>query len=211
MIVSSMDEANVIKEIINDLPNVFRYTNFKDRAFRRSVLKSNKFPLFMDVEYLSPLKNKWLILYLANSKVNIGDLCILTYVVTFSTNHGHYAILISFIDSKPIFIFFAPHFFSRYASRMKVNKTGMELMKHYFRRNSGYVYSECKKGICGTTTEGLAFGFQTVGGNFLFKTFVSKQMLKGEQVEDYFERNNLRAEMHEKQIADELNFYKSAL
>lgn len=208
MLVHSMDECSVLNEIKSDILNVIRFSDFKDKAFRKAVLKSNSFPLYMDVEYHSPMKNRWLILYKALNKSNIGDLSLTTFVVTYETSIGRYAILLSFIDSKPVFIFFAPHFFSRYAERMKVNKSGMELMKHYFRRNYGYVYAECKNGVCGTTTEGVAFGFQTENRNFLFKTFVSSDMLKGEQVEEYFERNNLRQEMHERQINEDMSKYK---
>lgn len=207
MIVTSMSESEVIKEITSDLINVLKFSDYKDAKFRRLVLKSPKFPVYANSEYISPLKNRWIILYEARNKGMIGDRSLVTYIITFTTSHGIYAIMVSFIDNKPIYIFFPPHFFSRYAERMNINKSGLELMKLFFKANNNFIY-DYNDGIKGSTADGIALGFVTELGNIMFKTFVSFDLLKGEQIDKYIDQNNLREEIHRTRLANELEFVK---
>lgn len=207
MIVTSMKESEVIKEIASDFQNVFRYSDFKDKKFRRLVIKSATFPVYASAEYISPNKNRWIILFEARNKSMTGDRSLVTYVVTFNTKHGTYAVLISFIEQTPIFVFFAPHFFSRYAQRMHISKTSIELIKHFFTLNANFIFDK-EHGVKGSTAEGISLGFVTENKNILFKTFVSFELLKGEQIEDYIEQNNLRKEIHEQRLSDDLNIIK---
>lgn len=199
MIVHSMDELAVINEIAADYINIIRYSDFKNKSFSRAVLKSNKFPLLMDVEYMSPMKNKWIILYKAKSKSYVDKRPKIVTIVTYDTPHGKYAIMPTITTTHTaIYVFFTPHFFSRYGQRMHINKTGVDLIKHYFRQNHGYAF--CKHpngGISATAFEGMGLGIPTENGNFLLKTFISKDIFKGEQVEDYINWNIIREYMYE--------------
>lgn len=204
MIVPSMTEADLIKEIDADLAQAFKYADSKDKPFRRFVIKSSRFPVYADTDYVSPRKNRWIILFEAKNKSMVGDRSLLTFVVTYSTMHGVYAILVSFINGAKVLTIFPPHFFSRYAERMRLSKTGLELIKHYFKFNNNYMYAGTADTVTGTTKEGIALGIQTECYNFLFKTFVSFEMLKGEQIENYLKSNSLREELHEEEIARSL-------
>lgn len=44
MIVATMKEEELIKEVLSDMTNAFRFSDSKDQKFRRMVLKSTAFP-----------------------------------------------------------------------------------------------------------------------------------------------------------------------
>ena len=55
--------------------------------------------------------------------------------------------------------------------------------------------------VYGSTKEGVAMGVMTVEGNVLFRTFVTYDMLKGEQIEKYTKNEEIRREIHEKYMS----------
>jgi hypothetical protein len=207
MIVYGMSEKEMTQEVMSDMFNAFRYEDRNQNKFRRQVLKSSVFPVYRHIIYTSPRKNRWLILIEARSKKEVGDLCRITYVTTHQTPHGVYAIMVSWVQGQPQLIFFPPHFFSRFRTRMGLNEYGMDLLIYFFRRNSSFVYEQqvreltCDQyvtEIYGSTRDGVALGVATVEGNILFKTFVTYDMLKGEQIEKFTKNEELRIEIHDK-------------
>lgn len=44
--------------------------------------------------------------------------------------------------------------------------------------------------------EGVALGYVSAEGNILFKTFVTYDMLKGEQIAKFIENEKIRQEIH---------------
>lgn len=206
MIVASMTEQEIRKEVLADMANAFRWEDRNQNRFRRLVLKASRFPVFSHYLYTSPRKNKWLILLQANSKKEHSDLCRITFVVTYDSPHGMYAILVSFIDGEPQLIYFAPHFFKRFKERMYLGLTGMELLIEFFRFNSGFVFDRTIKKInesqyfteiAGSALDGVALGVESIYDNILFKTFVTYEMLKGQQIEKYTENERIRQEIHD--------------
>lgn len=206
MLVYGMTEKEMANEVISDMVNAFRFEDVNQNKFRREVLKASRFPIYRHFEYTSPRKNKWLVFYEARTKKEFGDNCRITFVVTHNTPHGVYATLVSWVEGKPQLIMYPPHFFSRFRERMQLNATGIELMKLFFRHNASYVY-EVKQvqvtqdtyinEIYGSCKEGVALGVLTVENNILFKTFITYDMLKGEQVNKFIENEKLRKEIHE--------------
>lgn len=83
--------------------------------------------------------------------------------------------------------------------------TGIPLIAEYFRLNNSYVYDTVGRlltedtyhvEIAASTHSGVALGLLTVWGNPHFKTFVTYDMLKGEQVEKYVKNEIIRKEIH---------------
>lgn len=205
MIVCTMTEEEMRKEVLSDLENAFRYSDAKDKAFRRMVIKSNKFPVYSHAIYLSPRKNTWLILYEAKSKKETGDNSRVTFVACYNSPHGHYAVMISFINGNNHLVIYPPHFFSRYAMRCGINLSGIDLMLHFFRFNSSYVFDlkqvevgkdMIRTDVFGSTKDGIAMGYLSVNKNILFKTFITYDMAKGEQIDTFYTNEQIRKEIH---------------
>lgn len=203
-----MTEGELTAEIQADYLNAFRYSDHIDKKFRRLVLKARKYPVFADFFYYSPRKNRWILLFEARKKKEVGDMARITFVCYFDSPHGYYVVMPTFTNGKQHLIIYPPHFFSRYASRCGVEKSGIKLLAHFFRRNNSYVYdtervqlsdTSYRDEIRGSTADGVAMGFLSVEGNVLFKTFVSYDMLKGEQVATFTRNEEMRKEIHEKE------------
>lgn len=204
MIVYGMTENEMTKEVLSDMKNAFRYEDVNQNKFRRLVLKAARFPIYYHYVYLSPKKNKWFILLEARSKKEHSEMARLTFVTTHDTPHGIYAIMVSFYKGKPFLILYPPHFFKRFRERMSIDETGEDLMLRHFRYNNSYVFDRSIKiedshfsEIAGSSTYGVAFGFQTEENNIMFKTFVSYDMLKGKQIEVYMRNEKIRKEIHD--------------
>lgn len=206
MIVHTMTEAELFQEVKTDMVNAFKYSDAKDQKFRRMVIKSNRFPVYAHSIYTSPRKNIWLILFEARTKKEIGEDCRITFVTCYNSPHGYYSVMVSFVNNKPHLIMYPPHFFSRYAERCGINLSGIDLMIRYFKMNASYVYelkhvslpnNLIRTEVYGSSKEGVAMGFRSVGGNILFKTHITYDMTKGEQISKLSENEKVRQEIHE--------------
>lgn len=206
MIVYTMTEEELFIEVVTDMGNAFKYSDAKDQKFRRMVIKSNRFPVYAHSIYTSPRKNIWLILFEARTKKEIGEDCRITFVTCYNSPHGYYAVMVSFTNNRQHLILYPPHFFSRYAERCNINLSGIDLMLRFFKQNASYVFElkETTVGdnlirteVFGSTKEGVAMGFRSIGGNILFKTFITYNMTKGEQVSEFAENEKIRKEIHE--------------
>lgn len=205
MITTTMTEKELVIEVTKDYLNAFRFSDHLDKKFRRVVIKARQFPVKMCYEYFSPRKNKWLILCESRSKKEVLDNSRITLVVTFNTALGIHAVMGTFTGGKMHFVIYPPHFFSRYRQRAQIDMTGIPLIKRFFTDNYSYVYdinvvklsdNMIKKEVHGSTAEGVALGVQTVEGNVLFKTFITYEMLKGEQIVIFTNNEKIRQEIH---------------
>lgn len=96
----------------------------------------------------------------------------------------------------------------RFKERCGIDLDGQKLIDRFFRDNASYVYSlnetrirkddgeYLQTEVFGSTIDGVAMGVTTECGNILFRTFVTYQMLKGEQVEQYTRNEEIRKEIH---------------
>lgn len=205
MIVHTMTESELTKEVMNDMFNAFRWEDVNSNKFRRVVIKATRFPVYSNYKYTSPRKNKWLILLEARSKKEFGDFCRTTYVTMYDSPHGMYAVMVSWVEKKPQLIIYPPHFFARFRDRFSINATGQDLMLEFFKYNSSYVYEIVDKHIdnehitrevYGSCTDGVCLGFWTSENNIMFKTFVTYDMLKGEQISKFTNNEKYRQEIH---------------
>lgn len=206
MIIPQMTEAELLDEIKKDLPKVVSISNNKDGKVRRIIQKSVLFPLYLHSYVTSPRKNKWVILWEARNRKNVGDDSLISFVCYQETPHGRYAYMPTWADKKLILIVYPPHFFSRFAERMNLNLSGVELIKRYFEKNNSYAYelgaaAEGRQQIYGSSLEGIALGLKSAEHDIiLFKTFITYEMTKGSQVDAFARNEEIRKEIHEKEI-----------
>lgn len=207
MIVYTMSEAELKNEVMKDLLNAFRWEDRNSNKFRRVVLKATRFPVQFAYNYTSPRKNKWIILLEARTRKEIKDDCRITYVVTYESPHGAYVVMVSWVNNgNPQLIIYPPHFFSRFRERMNLSEKGILLMIRFFHNNSSYVYDKQTKIIAedkyyvevyGSTREGVCLGILSTENNILFRTFVTYDMLKGDQIKKFTENERIRKEIHD--------------
>lgn len=201
-----MTESEISAELIADIPHILKHSDQKESKVRRKVLKASLFPVYAHSFYVSPRKNKWIVLYESASKKAVGDLGVVTFVCYYNTSHGLYAIMLTYIQDVKRFAFYTPHFFSRYAQRMCLNCTGIDLIVHFFTYNHSFslsISSEQKDDgtkrleAYASNRDGVGMGFVTEHSNFLFKTFITYDMAKGEQIDVFAKSEQLRKEIHD--------------
>lgn len=207
MIVPAMTYNEIIDEIKRDIPFVFDLSVKKDRKVRRLVLKASVFPLRIYSFVTSKNKNRWLLTWEAHNRKNINDNILFAMICIANHANGRLAIMPNFNNSKDLsFSIFLPHFFQRFAERIKIDSTGEDLIRRYFQYNANFgidikkeMVSETKYTILatGTSTEGVALGHQLADGSFLFKTFITYEMSKGEQVDTFAKSEENRMQGHE--------------
>lgn len=212
MLTLQMTECEILQEIKYDLPDVIEISNNKEAKVRRIIQKSLRFPVFVHSYITSPKKNKWIILWEARSKKNIGDKALVTLVCYHETSHGRYVFMPTWNDDKLILIVYPPHFFSRFAERMELDVTGVDLLRRYFERNNSYTYEVekevvsnglCRRNVYGTSLEGVGLGAEVTGCDIiLFKTFITYEMTKGQQVSLFARNEEIRKEIHDKKIIE---------
>lgn len=201
-----MTEAELLEEIKKDLPNVINISNNKDVKVRRIIQKSVLFPTYIHSYVTSPRKNKWIILWEARSKKNVGDDSLISFVCYQETPHGRYAYMPTWAGKKLILIVYPPHFFSRFAERMNLDLSGVDLIKRYFEKNNSYAFElggadNGRQEIYGSSLDGVALGLRSIEYNIiLFKTFITYDMSKGSQIEAFARNEEIRKEIHEKEV-----------
>jgi len=210
MIIPTLTEKERDDEIMKDMPYVLRFSDSKDSKFRRLVLKSVLFPVYAKCYYTSPLKNRWLICFEARNKKEIGDYCRMTTVcISKDMNGMPVAFMPTSTNGKYHIISYPHHLFSRYKERINAKESGEKLIERFFRYNYSYVFDISEKPllgsnvyyneIYGSSKDGAALGILTSEGNIFFKTFITYEMTKGEQIKKFAENENIRKEIHEKE------------
>lgn len=203
-----MNQQEFYDEILNDYRNAFAIADAKEQKVQRLIKTSKLFPLRLHSFITTKRKNRWLVLWEAKTKKYIGDNELITFVVMHDTPHGKYATLTTFVKGTLLLLTFAPHFFQRFVERMGITLSGEQLIKRYFEQNSSYGFqtklthiegSTYINEVFGSAKEGVAMGFEAQGVNiYMFKTFITYDMCKGQQVEDFAKTEAYRQEMHEK-------------
>ena len=187
-------------EIMRDLPGVLRRVDMQDKRYRRAVIKATRFPFYFEVEFASKRGNRWVLFFEARSKRDMNDSRV-SFVCLTDSRIGLHAFMPTTIDGDMFIVMYPPHFFSRYRDRFSPDLTGLPLIKRYFRHNYNFsldfVARDGYKEIHAATKDGVALGVLGVDNTFLFRTFVSFEMLKGEQVSRFAELASIRAEIHE--------------
>lgn len=202
-----MNYDEIKEEVRKDIPLVLDLSDKRNQKVRRAVLKSQLFPVRLYTFVSSPNKNRWLLTWEAHSRKNIGDNILFAMVCFINTNRGRIAVMPSVQDLlNPRYFIFLPHFFQRFTERTGIELTGEDLMRRFFQYNANFsietrqrVINEKQYAIeaTGTSEEGVALGYQLADGSFFFKTFITYNMAKGEQVENFELSEERRKELHE--------------
>ena len=195
MIVESMTHAEVYKELEREREAVTTWWRNNLRNQRRRVLKSTRFPLNLWFDYTSARKNRYLFFTrLFDKKMKR----ILTGIaVPRLTKDGLYVYTSWLADHKLIFpMVLTPHMFKRYSERAGVEKSGIDLVKHYFIHNShgkdtrnnrvmaksvrwnGEDHQAC------CVNDGVLLG-QVVDGIYIVRTFITYDMCGGLQQQEF--------------------------
>ena len=195
MIVESMTHAEVYKELEREREAVTTWWRCNLAKQRRRVLKSTRFPLNLWFDYTSARKNRYLFFTrLFDKKMKR----ILTGIaVPRLTKDGLYVYTSWLADHKLIFpMVLMPHMFKRYSERAGVEKSGIDLVKHYFIHNShgkdtrnnrvmaksvrwnGEDHQAC------CVNDGVLLG-QVVDGIYIVRTFITYDMCGGLQQQEF--------------------------
>ena len=211
MVLPSFTPEQIIGEFEKDLANIFYFADHKKQQLRRAALKAHKFPVSIHGWHKTPMNNNWLYILTARTKKDWGETSMVTFVMTFRDQQGKtWAIMKSSIKEQPLFVFYVPHLFARYNERMGLELSGNDLIYRYFKRNSSASFAikttmindtQCKQDITATTQEGVTMGLMTMTGALL-KTFISYEMAKGEQIENFTKSEKIRQEMEEIYLND---------
>ena len=218
MITPSFTPEQIVDEFRKDLANIFYYVDHQKQRLKRAALKAHKFPVSIHGWHVTPKKNNWLYILTARSKKDYDDTSMVTFVMTFRDQQGKtWAMMQSSVRNEPIVIFYTPHLFSRYNRRMNLELLGEDLIYRYFKYNASASFSikttmlddtQYKQDIMATTTEGVTMGLMTTVG-VLLKTFISYEMAKGEQIENFLRSEQIRKEMEEKYMEQAYEEYTS--
>ena len=207
MIVIGMTYDEIITEVNKDVADVFELSCKKDARIKRIIQKSQLFPVRLYSFVTSSNKNRWLLTWEAYSRKHVGDNILFSMICIINNKNGRIAIMPSFQNlQRPLFFIFLPHFFQRFAERMQIDATGEELIRRFFQFNVNFsidtkrqMVSDTQYTIESTATspDGISLGYQLADGNFFFKTFITYDMAKGEQIEAFRTSELRRVESHE--------------
>lgn len=194
MIVATMTLDQIYEEIMADIPNMTVFLGHKGSKFRQMVLRSQLLPVHAYSLITTKRKNNWLLLWYAESKKDISGHIYASCLCLQNTHAGKYALMRQVIGDAASLAIYSPHFFQRYAQRMNLDLSGIDLIRKYFEENRTFFIKE--KTIAGeqavtiTSKDGVAFGLRREDSKkrcYIIRTFISYDMGKSDQIEGFSE------------------------
>lgn len=195
MIVDSMTHKEVYKELERDREAMTRWWMHQVEGMRRVALKGRTFPIVFTRDYTSPRKVRYLFIGHVFDRHNRTGATLtiavrwseggMTTYVTWTETAAHIA---------PMVIM--PHAWRRYAERAGVAKSGMEMVKHFYLRNSIGMDSRNERAVSRSVRyngethiaccvpDGVLLGNED-GGIFIARTFITYDMCGGIQAEEF--------------------------
>lgn len=214
MVLLEMDFTDIVKEIKEDYREIITYLQNKEKKITREILRRTVFPFsFPTTNYKSRNNNKWVVSLKIESR-KFQDQKICCYCIV-ESDRGHYIIRPSVDNEKLIYYvdMFSPHVFARYRDRLNIDLNGLELVEHFFDKNSSYYanskyykpstirprecYATAPEEIYTSMPEGVCLGECYDGVNVFLRTFITYDMLKGEQIEQFNATNEMRIELQD--------------
>lgn len=200
MIVDSMTHAEVYAELAKEREAVTRWWRHQLDDQRRRALKCTKFPFHIWKEYTSTRKNR----YLFFSRVFDKHMRqILTGVAVVRHTDEGLTVYTTWLGGQKLIspMVLTPHMWKRYAERAKVDKHGIDLIKHYFSNNPNGKDSDNQKVVGRSVrwngedhlsccvTEGVLLG-QESGKYYLVRTFITYDMTTGMQQAEFEDKRS---------------------
>ena len=195
MIVDSMTHKEVYQELERDREGVTRWWRHTLASQRRRALKCTKFPMSIWFEHVSPRKVKYLFCTRIFDKRMKN---ILTGALAIRRTQDGLTFYTTWLDDQMLVnpIVLTPHMMKQYAARCGVNKTGIELARHYFTRNTHGKDSHNQQ-VVGRSVryngeehqsccvhEGVLLG-QVYDGIYVARTFITYDMCTGLQQKEF--------------------------
>lgn len=197
MIVDSMTHTEVYAELAKEREAVTRWWRHQLHDQRRRALKCTRWPMHIWKEYTSTRKNR----YLFFSRVFDKRMkTILTGVAVVRYTSEGMTVYTSWLGDQRLIspMVLLPHVWKRYQDpkRGNVQKSGIDLIKHYFMHNphgkdsdnqkvvgrsvrwNGEVHQSC------CVNDGVLLG-QIVDGTYIARTFITYDMCSGLQQKEF--------------------------
>lgn len=197
MITTTMTAEEIAEELKKELDYVMRIADAKQKKADRIIRTAVRFPVYLHTQVVSPRKNRWLILWEAGTRKDVGDKSLVTTVCISDIQAGKFAFMPTFINGDMIVMMFTPHFFQRFSLRAGIDLKGEELIRRYFERNPSYgirtrnVFKNEDSYVTHVTctaTEGAALGLQAVCSScayFVLKTLVSGNVVDSPSIASF--------------------------
>ena len=195
-----MTHAEVYAEIAKERETVTTWWRHQLEDNRRRALKCTKFPMHIWREYTSARKNR----YVFFSRVFDKRMRhILTGVVVVRHTSDGLTVYTTWLCGQNLIspMVLTPHMWKRYAERVKVDKHGIELIKHYFLNNPHGKDSDNQK-VVGRSVrwngeehlsccvpQGVLLG-QESDKYYLVRTFITYDMTTGMQQAEFEDKRS---------------------
>lgn len=190
-----MTHEEVYRELAKELEAVTTWWRHQLADQRRRALKCTRFPMHIWKEYTSARKNR----YVFFSRVFDKRMkTILTGVAAIRHTSDGMSVYTTWLGDQRLIapMVLTPHMWKRYSERSKVDKNGIDLIKHYFTNNPNGKDSDNQK-VVGRSVrwngedhlsccvpEGVLLG-QEFGKYYLVRTFITYDMCSGLQQQEF--------------------------
>ena len=190
-----MTHAEVYAELAKEREEVTRWWRHQLHDQRRRALKCTRWPMHIWKDYTSPRKNRYLFFSRIFDKRRRA---ILTGAAAIRQGGDGLTVYTTWIGDQKLIsqMVLTPHFWKRYTERSKVEKHGIELVKHYFLNNPHGQDTDNKK-VVGRSVrwngedhlsccvpDGVLLG-QQYGRLFVARTFITYDMCSGLQQQEF--------------------------
>ena len=195
-----MTHAEVYQELEREREAVTVWWRHQLDDNRRRALKCRQFPFHIWKDYTSTRKNRYLIFSRIFDK---RMRAILTGIGVVRRTSEGMTIYTSWLSDQRLIapMVITPHAWKRYAERANVQKSGTELVKHYFMKNPHGMDSDNQK-VVGRSVryngedhlsycvpDGVMLG-QLSDGLFIARTFITYDMCSGLQQQEFEDKRS---------------------
>lgn len=198
-----MTYAEIAKEARADLPLIFGYYKHQRKLIERVARSATRFPCAHFIDYTTPTRNRYLLVtHIFRRFVHRGGAGF--YPILIQKKERGYAAHHLLLDKHKTeyMMTLLPHVYDQYAARKNINKTGIELVKHFAAHNmtseNDYTKDlssrEAKKRdtdsahIC--MDEGVLMGELVSEDHIVIHTFITYDMTSGHQEEVFTQKKN---------------------
>lgn len=179
-----MSNEEIVKELLYDIEIVKRKAEYSLEMVKRILIKTKSYPFIKAYDYVTPkTKNKWIYVLEIKSKNN-------SFVTSVNYHYTDIGLRASMVTSNMDIVFYTGHFFTRYAEREGLNlPSPVDKMKLFFSLNPHINYRIEKQlevgvfEIFGTVKTGVILGKKIAHNIMVCNTYLSNEMLKGNQVD----------------------------
>lgn len=191
MIVETMTHEEVYQELERDRESISNWWHHTLEAQRRRAMKTMKFPLMLSFEHTSPRRNKYIFFTRIFDKRMKR---ILTGILVPRRTQEGLSAYTTWLEHQKLIspVVILPHAFKRYAERCCVEKTGLDLITHFFTINNHFADSHNQRivgksvryngeeHVASCMNEGILLG-QQQGDLLVCRTFITYDMCSGLQ------------------------------